>query len=252
MATAPRGPRHVEHVMGTAVSIDIRDPSVGPETVTTVTGWLHMVDATFSTYRYDSAISQVARGERAPSDCPQTVRWVLDRCAALTHLTGGYFDVRHSGRLDPSGLVKGWAIDQAHHILCAAGSRSHCLNGGGDIRTHGLPTPGRPWRIGIVDPHDPGRLAAVVAAGALAVATSGSAERGPHVVNPLTGTPARDLVSVTVVGPNLADADAYATTAMAMGGDALAWLAALDSFEAFTVAATGDRWWTDGWGQYGY
>lgn len=250
MAAAPtltRGPKHVEHVMGTAVSIDVRDPAIGPETVKAVTAWLHHVDATFSTYQADSTISRLGRGEIQLADCSQTVRWVLDRSAALTRLTNGYFDAYHSRQLDPSGHVKGWAIDQAHHILCAAGSSSHCLNAGGDVRTHGLPSPGQPWRIGIVDPQDPSELTAIVQASDIAVATSGTAERGPHVINPLTGRPASDLASVTVAGDNLADVDAYATAAMAMGNAAPAWLTGLEGFEAFVIATDGARWWTDGW-----
>ena len=72
--------------------------------------------------------------------------------------------------------------------------------------------------MGIRHPCEHRSLAAVLTlAGAAAVATSGTYERGPHILDPHTGHPAAGALSVTVVGPELATADAYATAAFAMG-----------------------------------
>jgi thiamine biosynthesis lipoprotein len=159
---------------------------------------------------------------------------------------GGFFDARASGTLDPSGLVKGWSVDVASELLVEAGSNSHCINAGGDIRMRGEPGPGRPWRIGISHPLFPGRLTIIVTGHDLAVATSGTAERGLHITDPFTRGPAAGLAGVTVVGPDLTLADSYATAAMAMGLDAPAWLARLPDHEAYLIDASGHAWWTAG------
>ena len=166
--------------------------------------WLREVDATFSTYRDDSEISRLDRGELTLADCRPEVDEVLTRCLALERETGGFFSVRAAGRLDPSGYVKGWAVAVAADRLAAAGARSFCINAGGDVVARGRPAPGRLWRVGIRHPVDLGQLAAVLAVEDLAVATSGEYERGAHIVDPHTGRPPTGLLSVTIVGPDLA------------------------------------------------
>ena len=131
-------------------------------------------------------------------------------------------------------------------MLTAAGSAEHSVNGGGDVQCVGDRGAGQPWRIGIADPLRPGSLALVVAGRDFAVATSGVAERGPHVINPHTGQPATDLASVTVIGPGLTLTDAYATAAFAMGPIARDWVESLDGYEAFAVTPGGQVWQTSG------
>ena len=200
-----------------------------------VFAWLRWVDATFSTYRAGSEICRLDRGKLAPADAHPLVREVLARCETLRERTGGYFDARAGGRLDPSGLVKGWAVDQAAALLDAAGCRRFCIDAGGDLVLRG-----GPWRVGIRHPHHRRKLAAAIAVSDAAVATSGTYERGAHIVDPRTGRPATDALSVTVVGPDLATADAYATAAFAMGDAGPAWTAALEGFDAMTILR-GDR-----------
>ena len=163
---------------------------------------------------------------------------VLDRCSTLWTLTGGYFDAYATGRLDPSGFVKGWAVQVASDQLVGAGAVNHCLNAGGDLIVRGR-RDGRPWRIGVRHPFAPEDVCCVVAGTELAVATSGVYERGHHVLDPFTGTPARGLRSVTVTGPDLGDADAYATAAVAMGRAGLDWLATLTGYESAVVTDDG-------------
>nr|WP_310715985.1 FAD:protein FMN transferase [Streptomyces lydicus] len=248
MSEHRRGLRHVEQAMGTVFSFDIRDARTAA--VETALGeavaWLHHVDAVFSTYRPDSAISRLGRGEIGLDDCPAEVREVLDRCERAERATGGWFSPTAGATLDPSGLVKGWAVERAWQLLRAAGARDTCVNGGGDLRFGGESAPGCPWRIGIAHPLRPGDLCTVVTGRDLAVATSGSAERGPHILDPHTGTPAAGPASVTVVGPDLSTTDAYATAAFAMGADARAWLAGLDGYEGFAVLRDGSSWRTPG------
>ena len=226
--------------MGMLVTVDVRDAGAGAEAAGQAFAWLRWVDATFSTYDPASEISQLGRGELALREAHPLVRSVLARCERLRRRTGGYFDVRAGGALDPSGLVKGWAVQRAGRMLEAAGARNVCVDAGGDLFLRGGSAPATPWRVGIRHPHERDRLAAVLALADAGVATSGCYERGPHIVDPHTGRPPEGVASVTVVGPDLAIADAYATAAFAMGADGPAWTAGLAPYEAMTVLS-GDR-----------
>jgi thiamine biosynthesis lipoprotein len=234
--------RRVEHCMGTVFSIDVRTPGVDHAVIESVVAWLHWADATFSTYRPDSEISRLGRGEISLDRCAPDVRRVLERCEQLSAETDGYFSAYAGGALDPSGLVKGWAIERASEMLIAAGSRNHCVNGGGDVQCAGSAAPDVAWRIGIADPHRPGELVAVVAGDGIAVATSGPAERGAHIIDPHLASSPGALASITVVGAGLATVDAYATAAFAMGDRAPAWLESRAQYEALVVHADGQRW----------
>ncbi len=184
-AARPGRLRHAEPVMGTVVSFDI--PAWAGPALQGALRWLHWVDATFSPYRDDSDVSRLGRGSVTLADCAPELAEVMTACADVSSLSGGYFTARPGGRFDPSGYVKGWAIERAAEMLTASGSAEHSVNGGGDIQCVGDHGPGQPWRVGIADPLRPGSLALVVAGRDFAVATSGVAERGPHIINPHTG-----------------------------------------------------------------
>lgn len=218
--------RHVEHCMGTLFSIDVRAPGVDHVAVNDVVTWLHWVDATFSTYRTDSQISRLGRGAITLTECAPEVTEVLERCAELGVETNGYFDCQAGGWLDPSGYVRGWAIERAGDLLIKAGSENHCINGGGDVQCLGAPSDGNDWQIGIADPVRPGEVIATISGSTLAIATSSTAERGRHITDPHTGVRPAVFAGITVVGPTLGVADAYATAAFAMGSDAEHWLVA--------------------------
>ncbi len=230
--------------MGTVVSIELADSH--PEPVLTgmiadVCAWLHEVDARFSTYKPDSEVNRFQRRELALDDCSADMRHVLDACADLWRETEGYFDAYAYGPLDPSGYVKGWSVEVASARLAAAGSTRHYINAGGDIRMRGLNPEGNAWRVGIRHPWEADKLSWVLTLTDGAVATSGCYERGDHVRNPRTGNPARGLQSVTVVGPDLARADAYATAGLAMGEAGIAWLAgrAAEGYDSAVVTDDG-------------
>ncbi|MEU3277163.1 FAD:protein FMN transferase [Streptomyces antibioticus] len=247
--TAVRGLHHVEHVMGTVFSFDIRDQTTPAlhRALDDAVRHLHHVDAVFSTYRTDSRISRLDRGEIPLRDCPEEVHEVLSLCARVSHDSDGSFSIAIGGRLDPSGLVKGWAVQRAAQILHDAGARNLCVNGGGDLQLHGRAAPGRPWHVGITDPRRPRELLCVIKAPSdLAIATSGTAERGAHILDPHTGGPAASLASLTLVGPHLTLTDAYATAAFARGDDAREWIERLDGYEAVAVLPDGRTWRTTG------
>jgi thiamine biosynthesis lipoprotein len=241
--------RHAEPVMGTVVSFDVPFAARHDGSLDDAVKWLHWVDRVFSPYRPDSDVSQLADGVLTVEGCAPEMAEVIEACAFLRELSGGYFTASPWGRFDPSGYVKGWAVERAAAILSAAGSASHLVNGGGDVQcVGGLPgTTPAPWRVGIADPFTRGRLAVVVEAVDCGVATSGTAERGAHIANPRTGGPAEGLASITVTGPSLALADACATAAFAMGPDlARDWAESLDGYEAYAITGTGGTWQTNG------
>jgi thiamine biosynthesis lipoprotein len=249
------GLRRVEAVMGTTVSIDVVPPLVEPEILDAVMAHLHDIDARFSTYKLDSEISRLMRGELGEEDATADVRHVLAACDHLAVATGGAFDARThraDGRIDPSGFVKGWAVEEAAWMIDAAGGRNYWINAGGDIVARGQAAPGRDWRVGIRHPDQPDRVAAVLAVSDRAVATSGAYERGDHITDPRTGAAAAGLRSVTVVGPGLAFTDAYATAVFAMGLDGLGWLAAHENGAYAGYAITDDdrAVWTEGMERY--
>jgi thiamine biosynthesis lipoprotein len=238
--------KRVEECMGTVFSFHVVLTEANSDRVESAVedaiAWLHWVDETFSTYRRGSALMRYARGEIELADCPAQLEEVLRRCRALEARTGGYFSACPNGSLDPSGYVKGWAIERASEILMDGGATSHMINGGGDVQCQGRTVDGEPWRIGIASPFSRELLLGVASGSPLAVATSGTAERGEHITDPHTGEPARELASVTLIGTNLTVTDAYATAAFAMGSRAYAWLASLHDHRAFVVATDGSTW----------
>lgn len=248
------GRRHVEHVMGTAVSIDVRDADdhaagdgrIG-SAVRACVAWLHEVDAVFSPYRPESQVRRFARGELALEDCRADVRWIIGLCEDLRRTTGGAFDARTAGPdggFDPSGAVKGWAMEEGVRHLEAAGLGRFVVNAGGDVFARGEPAPGRPWRVGIRHPDDPTAIAAVLEVRDRAVATSGTYERGAHLRDARTGTAAAGLRSLTVVGPSLTFADAWATAGFVMGLDGVPWVASHAGYAALAITLDGQLVWT--------
>lgn len=231
----------VEHIMGMPIGIEVHDPDVAPEALDAAFDWFRWVDAAFSTYRADSEISRLNREELILADAHPEVRAVLARCEVLHEETEGYFDIRVPflrGVIDPSGLVKGWSVERAGQILAGAGARNYAINAGGDIIVRGRPPGGDLWRIGIKHPFQHDRVAAVVGATGGAIATSATYERGLHIFNPHTGGPPTGVLSVTMTGPDLGTADAYATAAFAMGQDGPAWAATLAGYEAMIILDT--------------
>lgn len=250
LATTADGLRHVEHVMGMPWMFDICEASVQRPALRSVIDWLHWVDQTFSTYRDDSQISRLNRGELTSAELHADVREVLDRCEQLRRDTGGYFDIAAPyraraapssgyggpGSVEPSGLVKGWAIAGAAKRLRDAGALNFSVNAGGDALLNGHPHGDDRWRVGIQHPRSPTAIALTLGLRDLAIATSGTYVRGEHIVDPHAAAVPVGLLSVTIVGPDVATADAYATAAFAMGSiRAGQFCAGLDGYDAVLI-----------------
>jgi thiamine biosynthesis lipoprotein len=242
--------RHAEAVMGTVVSFAVRTFGRDREATEAVRGavaWLHDADARFSPFRSDSEVSRIEAGTLSAEDACADLRQVHSLCDEVAGATDGYFTTRPWGRFDPSGLVKGWAVERAADVLRDHGFCHHSVAGGGDVQVHGSRAPGRHWVVGIADPHRPGKVLSTLSLTDGAVATSGTAERGAHVVDPHTGRPATGLASLTLVGHDLTRVDACATAALAMGSAGLGWVARQEGLEALVVDEAGQVAWTAGW-----
>jgi thiamine biosynthesis lipoprotein len=201
---------------------------------------LRAADAMFSTYRADSAVMAMRAGRLRFSDAPPEVADVVRLCDIARECTGGLFepylrDERGRSVFDPSGLVKGWAAQRAAAELAHPAGVAYCLNAGGDVAVGGADPV--PWSIGLEDPRDRSRIADVVVLATGAVATSGTAARGAHLVDPRDGSRPGALLSVTVVGPSLMWADVLATAAFVRGLDAPAWVARRVGYSATVVPA---------------
>ena len=225
--------RRVVHVMGMPISLALRgrhtDDAAAESAWIRVVQTLREIDLTFSTYRPDSVVSRLARGEIALAACPPEVHEVLELGARAAADSGGAFEVRRPGpdgrlRLDPSGVVKGWAVDRAARHLDELAGTDHCLSAGGDMVCRTVRPGAGPWRIGIEDPSDPARVLAVVPVFDGGVATSGTAHRGGHLVDARTGRAPEAVASVTVIAGTVTEADIDATAAYAQGPGAAAWL----------------------------
>lgn len=228
--------RHVEHVMGTVFSFDVRRGDAGRRTETaaieTACTTLHDADATFSLYKPQTPMSRLRRGDITVEQAPPDVAIVLGLCATARDLSNGWFDPwAVPGGLDPTGLVKGWATQRAADTLEAAGMAAAMVNGAGDIACFGRPEPGRPWTVGIVDPHNSSAIIRTVPV-THGIATSGATQRGEHIYDVHRRRYAARLASATVLGPNLAIADALATALAARGPDGVAAVNSLAGYEA--------------------
>lgn len=231
----------MEHIMGTAIVIEIRDPEVSESAFEGAFDHFRSVDERFSTFKAGSEVSRLNRGELEEGSCSATLRAVLAMSDEARVASDGYFDIRRhrtDGTLDPSGIVKGWSVEGAARILEAAGAGNYCINAAGDILARGYAEPGAPWRIGIRNPWDARTLAAVITAHDLAIATSGAYERGDHIIVPHTCRPPNGIASMTVIGPSLTWADAWATAAYAMGIRGVEWVGReLEGYEACAISA---------------
>ncbi|WP_433433517.1 FAD:protein FMN transferase [Nonomuraea sp. CA-141351] len=249
MTTFP-GSARVEMVMGMPVSVDIRTALPARELIPLLDdafAWLRWVDDTFSPVKEDSQIGRLNRGQTI-RQIPELIE-VLHRCDELSQATDGYFEARINGVIDPSGYIKGWALERLSRALVNAGAGDHRISAGEDIRVRGSAAPGKRWRVGIRDPRK-NVVRKVVFAHDLGIATSG----GATVVNPRTGRVEEGLGSVTVIGPDLGVADAYATAIYAMGPILArrfaAEVAAAGPYQTMIIARDGQEISTPGFADY--
>jgi thiamine biosynthesis lipoprotein len=248
---APHEPpreRFVEQVMGLPVTLALRGRHA--RTDASRAAWravmteLMRIDRLFSTYRPESPISQIGRGELTVADGPPELAEVLQLADAARRATDGAFDVWRTddrgGRIfDPSGVVKGWALERAARALASLDQTGWCLSGGGDMVCWAGSADLPPWRIGIENPADPSLLVQVVELRDGGIATSGTAHRGQHIRDARDGRAPHGAASVTVIADSLTVADIEATSGFLMGQSAASWLSQRPVRSAIVVSSDG-------------
>ena len=244
--------RYFRDIMGMPVQLEIVDATHQDTIAETVFAYLRSVDARFSPYKIESEVSRINRGEIEQADWSDEMREVLELAERTRVETQGAFNIRQpNGALDPSGLVKGWAMRNAVEILKRNGIENFYLEIAGDMQTHGVDSGGTPWRIGILNPITQREIVKIIEPRECGVATSGTYLRGAHIYDPVRGeTASSPYLSITVIGPDIYDADRMATAAFAMGERALPFLASLDGYEGYAIARDGIATKTNGFASY--
>lgn len=233
--------------MGMPITVCLSDNSVPGKTpgeaMKKVFEYFRYVDETFSTYKKESEISRINRGEIEKNNWSKDMKTVFALSEKTRLETDGYFNIMTpEGSYDTSGMVKGWSIYNAANILSELGYKNFYVDAGGDIEARGENEKGEKWSVGIRDPFssDKSRIIKTVFLSGRGMATSGTYIRGQHIYNPHAGrTPLLDVVSITVIGPNVYEADRFATAAFAMGNEGINFIEKLEGFEGYSVSAAG-------------
>ncbi len=238
-------------IMGMPVTLEIVDPSVSEDVFEQVFRYFEYVDEKFSTYKENSEISRFNRGQLAPEEVSDDMRTVFKLAEEFKQKTDGYFDIQRDGSCDPSGLVKGWAVFNAAEIVRQSGFENYYVEAGGDFQAAGKNAQGQEWRVGIRSPFKPDEIVKVLAVSGRGVATSGTYLRGQHIYNPKApGEQIADIVSLTVIGPDVYQADCYATAAFAMGRNGIGFIAGLEGFEGYMIDTDRRATFTRGFSRY--
>jgi thiamine biosynthesis lipoprotein len=232
-----------EHVWATVVSIECENSDISYQPQI---DFLHQVDEIFSTYIPTSEVSKLRSNQIQIQDCHPLLNEVWNHCLQARELTDGAFDPWVvPGGFDPSGYVKGWAADQICNQLQAAGAKHIQVNAGGDISLRGGVTDQTPWQIGVAHPEKADQISKIFQITDGAIATSGTAERGNHIIDPQTKTIAVGARSATVVGADAGLADALATALVVAGRDGANWFSKkeLENYSCWVIDRHQDLTW---------
>lgn len=197
--------------------------------------YFHQVDLRFSPYKKDSELTKINEG-LPTEEWSSEMKEVMRLCEETKRITGGYFNIDKNGEIDTSGLVKGWSINNAADKLLSMGFKDFYVEAGGDIQVYGHNEDGEPWAIGIRNPFNIDQIVKVVKLSNKGIATSGTYIRGEHIYNPIENfSKPQHIMSLTVIAPNIFEADRFATAAFAMGKSGIAFIDALPEMEAYLI-----------------
>lgn len=244
--------RETRLLMGMPITVDVAGSHDDAAAIAATFAYFDAVDRRFSTYKDDSEISAINQGRIAEADYSADMREVLALAEQTWRETQGYFDIRTpAGTLDPSGIVKGWAIRNAAALVASAGAHDFYVDAGGDIQSSGHNPDGKAWRVGIRNPFDQAQIIKVVEPRGKGIATSGTYVRGQHIYDPhARGRTIDDIVSLTVIGPDVLEADRFATAAFAMGRDGIGFIEQTPGLEGYLVDRSGRATFTSGFEGY--
>ncbi len=242
--------KRTELIMGMPITIEIVNGD--EESLNLAFNYFRYVDEKFSTYKEESEISKINKGVITEADYSEDMREIFKLSEITKKETDNYFDIKTpSNSYDPSGLVKGWAIHNAGKILKENGYQNFCLEAGGDIETSGVNADGNPWTVGIRNPFKTEEIVKVLEIQDKGIATSGTYIRGQHIYNPKNKDEALDdVASLTVIGPDIYEADRFATAAFAMGRDGIIFIENLSGFEGYMIDRSGIATMTSGFESY--
>ncbi len=238
--------------MGMPITVEICDASAGEFIFDTIFSYFDYVDKKFSTYKDDSEITLINNNQLTEKDFSPDMREVFALSEETKKVTDGYFDIKlKNGKYNPSGLVKGWAIYNAAKLLKERGFKNFYVEAGGDIQVCGKSSQGQNWQVGIRNPFNQEEIIKVISLTDIGIATSGSYIRGDHIYNPHdTDRVITEIVSLTVIGPNIYEADRFATAAFAMGKRGINFIESLPGFEGYMIDKTGIAIMTGGFKKY--
>lgn len=217
-----------------------------------VFNYFRSVDKKFSPFKKNSEVSLINQQKITKSDYTKEMTEIIKLAEKTKSETLGYFDCfnQATAKFDPSGIVKGWAINNAAKILKKQGITNFFIEAGGDIQVSGKNKSGQNWQIGIRNPFNTSQIVKILNINSGGVATSGNYERGNHIYNPTGQKSSDDIVSLTVIGGNIYDADRLATAAFAMGKSGVWFIDSLAGFEAYSISKSGVATSTRGFDQF--
>jgi len=238
--------------MGMPVILDIVGNAISDAVFEKVFSYFHSIDERFSVYKETSEITKINHGITKEEDYSDDMRKVFELCEETKKLSNGFFDIRSPGGfLDPSGLVKGWAIYNAAEILKNDGWKNFYINVGSDIEARGSNENGEKWKIGIRNPFNGKEVVKILRATNRGIATSGNQTRGKHIYDPSDhNAPADEIASITIIGPNIYEADRFATPSFAMGKLGIEFIESLAEFEGYSIDKNGVATMTSGFEKY--
>ncbi len=238
-------------LMGMPVTVEVLDPSATESAIEDVFAYFNYVDGKFSTYKETSEITQLNQKRLTFYHASSDMKLVFALAEQTKQETNGYFDIARNGSYDPSGIVKGWAIYNAAALLRHSGYQNFYVDAGGDVQADGHNARGEPWRVGIRNPFNLREIVKVTSISNLGIATSGTYVRGQHIYNPKHSLPLKsEIVSLTVIGPNIYEADRFATAAFAMGTAGISFIERLEGFEGYMIGNKGQATLTSGFERF--
>lgn len=238
-------------IMGMPITVEVVDNDVTPTTFERVFAYFVKVDEKFSTYKKDSEISRINKGEIREQNFSKDMKTIFTLSEQTKEDTEGFFQIKKDGGYDPSGIVKGWAIKNASQIITSSGFENYYIEAGGDIQMSGYNKDKKLWTVGIRSPYNREEIIKVLRLTDRGVATSGIYIRGQHIYNPFNmEREITEIVSFTVVGPDIYEADRFATAAFAMGKKGVEFIEKLDGFEGYMIDSDGVATYTSGFTRY--
>ena len=238
-------------MMSMPITVEIVDVDASPQLISQVFDYFTYVDNKFSVYKETSEITQINQGLLKVADSSPDMQTVFRLADQTKMQTNGFFDINHQGIIDPSGLVKGWAIFNAAQILISAGIKNCYVEAGGDIQVYGQNSKSQLWTVGIRNPFKPAEIVKVVQLRDQGIATSGTYLRGQHIYIPSSpGKIITEVISLSVIGPDIYEADRFATAAFAMGLKGVEFIENLPGFEAYQIDKDGKALFTSGFSNY--